>query len=113
MIAELVEHALRTRGYSTRRFADGLDAAVELAAVTPELVAPVILLDWDLPSVDGLRILRTMAANGTLRRTRVLMLTGRASEPEVREALAAGASGHLAKPFALEALLQRVRALAA
>jgi PleD family two-component response regulator len=110
VVGDLVEHALRTRGYTVRRIADGLDAAVELAAATPELVAPVVLLDWDLPSVDGLQILRTMAENGTLRRTRVIMLTGRASEAELLEALATGATDHVAKPFTVEALLQRIRA---
>ena len=108
-ISELVVHALRTRGYTVHRIADGLDAAVELAAARPELVAPVVLLDWDLPSVDGLQILRTMAANGTLRRTRVIMLTGRASQAELEEALSAGASDHVGKPFAVDVLLQRIR----
>lgn len=110
VIADLVEHALRTRGYSVRRIADGLDAAVELAAAIPDLVAPVVLLDWDLPSVDGLQILRTMAENGTLRRTRVIMLTGRASPSELEQALAAGATDHVGKPFAIDVLLQRIRA---
>jgi diguanylate cyclase (GGDEF)-like protein len=109
VIADLVEHALGTRGYSVRRIADGLDAAVELAGASPELVAPVVLLDWDLPSIDGLQILRTMAENGTLRRTRVIMLTGRASPPELEAALAAGATDHVGKPFAIEVLLQRIR----
>ena len=109
VLAELVVHALRTRGYSTRRIADGLEAAMDLAAATPEVLAPVVLLDWDLPSLDGLRILRTMAENGTLRRTRVIMLTGRASEAEVLEALQAGATDHVAKPFSVPVLMQRVR----
>jgi diguanylate cyclase (GGDEF)-like protein len=110
VIGELVVGALRTRGYSVHWIVDGLDAAVELAAATPELVAPVVLLDWDLPSVDGQRILRTMAENGTLRRTRVIMLTGKASEEAMLEALADGATDYVAKPFTIDALLQRIRA---
>jgi diguanylate cyclase (GGDEF)-like protein len=109
VLCELVEHALHTRGYSTRRIMDGLEASVDLAAATPDVVAPVVLLDWDLPSVDGLRILTTMAENGTLRRTRVIMLTGRASEAEVLRALEAGASDHVAKPFSVPVLMQRIR----
>ena len=110
VIGDLVEHALQTRGYTTRRIADGLDAAVELAAATPDLVAPVVLLDWDLPSIDGLQLLRTMAENGTLRRSRVIMMTGRASEADLLEALATGASDYVAKPFTIDVLLQRIRA---
>jgi diguanylate cyclase (GGDEF)-like protein len=108
-LCELVEHALRTRGYTTRRIMDGLEAAIELAAATPEVVASIVLLDWDLPSIDGLRILTTMAENGTLRHTRVIMLTGRASEAEVLQALEAGATDHVAKPFSIPVLMQRVR----
>ncbi|MFL5844696.1 MAG: response regulator [Solirubrobacteraceae bacterium] len=109
MLCELVEHALHTRGYTTRRFMDGLEASVELAAATPEVVAPIVLLDWDLPSVDGLRILTTMAENGTLRRSQVIMLTGRATEAEVLQALEAGAMDHIAKPFSIPVLMQRIR----
>jgi two-component system CheB/CheR fusion protein len=69
----------------------------------------VIILDWDLPSLDGLRILEIMGDNGTLRRSRVIMLTARASAEEVEQALAAGATEHVAKPFAIPDLMHSVR----
>jgi diguanylate cyclase (GGDEF)-like protein len=109
IVAVLLEHALTTRGYSFCHIDDGLEAAAALAAARPDVVARVVLLDWDLPGVDGLQLLRTMAANGTLRRSKVIMLTARAQESEVLEALEAGAVDHVAKPFSLPLLMQKVR----
>jgi len=109
VLAALLEHALHIRGYSFRHLDDGLEAAAALAAARPEIVARVVLLDWDLPGIDGLRLLRRMAENGALERSRVIMLTSRSSESDVLEALAAGAIDHVAKPFSVPVLMQRVR----
>jgi len=108
-LVELLEHALRTRGLTTRAITDGAQAQAELASSTPALVAPVILLDWDLPGVDGIDVLNRLAESGALARTRVIMLTARASEEEVLAALSAGAIDHVAKPFSVPVLMQRVR----
>jgi len=109
ILADLLEHALVTRGYRTRRLADGLEAVGLLAGADPVLRAHVIVLDWDLPSLDGLRVLHALAEGATLRRTRVIMLTGRATEAEVLRTLEAGAHDHVAKPFSVPVLMQRIR----
>ena len=70
--------------------------------------AGLILLDWDLPARDGLTVLRGLAADGTLAASRVVMLTARASQREILTALELGASDHVAKPFSLAVLMQRV-----
>lgn len=108
-LVAVLEHALEARGYTHHHVGDGLEAAAAIAAARPEVVASVILLDWDLPGIDGLALLRRMEENGTLARTRVIMLTGRASEDEVLAALDAGAIDHVAKPFSTPVLMQRVR----
>ncbi|HEX2016310.1 MAG TPA: response regulator [Solirubrobacteraceae bacterium] len=108
-LVELLEAALRTRGLSTRAITDGAQAQAELAGEQPALVAPVILLDWDLPGMDGLGVLNGLSRSGALERTRVIMLTARASEQEVLQALSAGAIDHVAKPFSVPVLMQRVR----
>jgi DNA-binding response OmpR family regulator len=69
----------------------------------------VIVLDWDLPGLDGLRVLRSLADDGVLQRSRVIMLTARVSEQEVLLALNAGAVDHVSKPFSVPVLMQRVR----
>jgi diguanylate cyclase (GGDEF)-like protein len=109
ILGGLIEHALQTRGYRTRWLTDGADAASKLAAADPEIVAPVVLLDWDLPALDGLRVLNMMRETGVLARTHVIMATGRASEAEILSALDAGAADHVAKPLSVPVLMQRVR----
>jgi len=88
---------------------DGVAAAAELGSQTPQLLAPLLLLDWDLPGLDGLRVLRALRERGVLERTTVIMLTARGAEDEVLEALEAGAVDHVTKPFSVPVLMQRVR----
>jgi DNA-binding response OmpR family regulator len=108
-LAEVIAHALRTRGYRTTIIADGDEAAGVLGGGQPSLSAPVVLLDWDLPGRDGLTVLRGLAAEGVLASTAVIMLTARASEREVIAALDLGAADHVAKPISLPVLMQKVR----
>jgi DNA-binding response OmpR family regulator/HPt (histidine-containing phosphotransfer) domain-containing protein len=109
VLARLILHALETRGYSVRWIADGATASEELGGERPRLRADLVLLDWDLPSRDGLTVLRLLAADGVLERTRVIMLTLRASERESLASLELGATDHIAKPFSLPVLMQRIR----
>jgi diguanylate cyclase (GGDEF)-like protein len=109
VLGQLLQHALQTRGYRTSWIDDGLTAGAELGSAEPRLMAPLLLLDWDLPGLDGLRLLRTLRERGVLARTRVIMLTARGTEDEVLEALEAGAVDHVTKPFSIPVLMQRVR----
>jgi DNA-binding response OmpR family regulator len=70
-----------------------------------------VLLDWDLPGRDGLTVLRGLAADGGLVHAKVVMLTFRASEREILSTLDIGAVDHVAKPFSVPVLMQRVRRL--
>lgn len=68
----------------------------------------VLLLDVDLPGVDGISVLRRLMRNGVGGHTRVIMLTARAGEPEVLEALKESAFDHIAKPFSVPVLVERL-----
>jgi DNA-binding response OmpR family regulator len=107
-LADVIAHALRTRGWEIAVIADGVEAAERLGGARPER-ARVVLLDWDLPGRDGLTVLRGLAADGVVADTAVIMLTARASEREVVAALDLGASDHIAKPISLPVLMQKVR----
>ncbi len=109
MQAELLLSSLATRGYSTRHLPDGEQARIALCGSPPALRCRVLLLDVDLPGLDGHSLLRQLAQKDLLRSMRVIMLTARASEPETLEALELGAFDHVAKPFSLPVLLHRVK----
>ncbi|HEX5870983.1 MAG TPA: response regulator, partial [Longimicrobium sp.] len=108
-IARLLQHALETRGLRHEWVSSGERAASLLTGTSPELRARVVLLDVDLPGLDGLGVLRLMARERMLERTRVIMLTVRTHENEVVRALEMGAFDHVSKPFSVPVLLQRIR----
>lgn len=104
-IAEPLARALRKAGLEVDVLGDGHDALE--AALRPD--TDLIVLDLGLPGLDGLEVCRRARAAGVT--TPVLMLTGRADEYDTVEGLDAGADDYLTKPFRLEELLARVRAL--
>ncbi|WP_420128077.1 response regulator [Longimicrobium sp.] len=108
-IARLLQHALETRGLRHEWVSSGERAASLLTGAAPELRARVVLLDVDLPGLDGLGVLQLMARERMLERTRVIMLTVRTHEAEVVRALEMGAFDHVSKPFSVPVLLQRIR----
>ncbi|HEX2207241.1 MAG TPA: response regulator, partial [Longimicrobium sp.] len=108
-IARLLQHALETRGLRHEWVSSGERASALLTGPSPELRARVVLLDVDLPGLDGLGVLRLMARERMLERTRVIMLTVRTHEAEVVRALEMGAFDHVSKPFSVPVLLQRIR----
>lgn len=109
VLAGLLIDSLQTRGYRTQRFADGREAVDALSGASPAIVPSLILLDVDLPGLDGLAVLRQLARDGVLGRTRVIMLTAHSGEAEVVEALELGACDHVSKPFSVPILTQRIR----
>ena len=84
---------------------DGAAALDEVMRRAPDL----LVLDVMMPSVDGLSVCRTMRRHGD--RTPILILTARTEVSDREAGLDAGADDYLPKPFALDELLARVRAL--
>lgn len=108
-LAELLLHSLETRGYRSHWIRDGAEAVEVLGGDTPHLRARVLLLDVNLPGMDGLGVLRKLTHDDALRGTRVIMLTVRSNELEVVKALELGAFDHVAKPFSIPVLMHRIR----
>jgi two-component system, OmpR family, response regulator MprA len=105
-VRESLRRALELEGYEIELAGDGDEALYRLEA-GPEPDA--VILDVLMPSVDGLEVCRRLRGSGS--RVPVLMLTAR-EEVESRVAgLDAGADDYVTKPFSLEELLARVRAL--
>ncbi|MGZ8625380.1 MAG: response regulator transcription factor [Actinomycetota bacterium] len=104
-VRDALERALRANGYAVSTAVDGRDGLERAAIETPDL----IVLDILMPRLDGLEACRELRAAGD--RTPVLMLTARDAVGDRVEGLDAGADDYLVKPFALEELLARIRAL--
>ncbi|MBC9711406.1 response regulator transcription factor [Streptomyces sp. TRM66268-LWL] len=100
-----VEDGLTVEGYAVRGAADGLAALSAIAAWQPDAVVTDVMM----PVLDGLALCRRLRAMGD--RTPVLVLTALGSVSERVDGLDAGADDYLVKPFALDELAARVRAL--
>ena len=104
-VRESLERALRLEGYEVETASDGAAALAAADTSEPDL----FLLDIMMPYVDGVTVCRTIRNRGIL--TPVLMLTARHEVDDRVSGLDAGADDYLVKPFALDELLARVRAL--
>jgi DNA-binding response OmpR family regulator len=88
------------------------DGAAALAAAR-EQAADLAVLDVSMPAATGLEVCAALRADPATAAIRVLLLSAGASEDDVARGLAAGADAYLAKPFAVAALVEQVRALLA
>jgi two-component system response regulator MprA len=104
-VREALALVLDLNGFDVATAADGREAIRTLAHESPDAV----VLDVLMPGIDGLEVCRRMRASGDS--TPVLMLTARAEVSERVAGLEAGADDYLAKPFAREELIARLRAL--
>jgi two-component system, OmpR family, response regulator MprA len=103
-ILDMVRRALSYEGYGVITSRDGASALASARDHNPD----VIVMDWMMPGVDGLAAVQRLRNADT---TPVLMLTGRDTVEDKLLAFEAGIDDFLAKPFAPEELIARVRAL--
>ncbi|MEU8550178.1 response regulator transcription factor [Streptomyces roseoverticillatus] len=104
-VREALRRSLAFEGYATELAVDGLDAITKTASYDPEL----IVLDVLMPRMDGLTAARRLRASGVT--VPILMLTARDTVGDRVTGLDAGADDYLVKPFELDELLARIRAL--
>ena len=105
-VRESLRRALELEGYEVELAEDGDEALARLAA---DGQPDAVVLDVLMPTIDGLEVCRRLRATGSS--LPVLMLTARAEIENRVAGLDAGADDYLPKPFALEELLARLRAL--
>lgn len=104
--ANLVKLIMEGQGYQVVRAADGREAQDMLHLMPPP---SLVLLDIQLPYVDGVNVLRTIRATPGWEGVSVVMLTADANELDVRLALALGAKDYILKPFMQDTLVARLQ----
>ncbi len=104
-LSEVLSQALREEGFAVDVANDGQEG--NFLALNEEY--DLIILDWRMPMMDGLTILKNIRKNNIT--TPVLILTGKNQEEDKVEGLNAGADDYLTKPFSLKELHARVQAL--
>ncbi|UFN42771.1 response regulator transcription factor [Nocardioides okcheonensis] len=104
-VRDSLRRSLEFNGYEVVLAADGAEALVAVGAQHPD----VVVIDVMMPRLDGIETTRALRASGN--DVPVLVLTARDAVGDRVEGLDAGADDYLTKPFALEELLARIRAL--
>jgi CheY-like chemotaxis protein len=107
-LAELLEYGLRSRGYRFLSFRNGREALRELLALDVRGTHPLVLLDVDLPALDGYSIFEALQRErpGTYR---VVFTTVHGTEDEQLRGLEAGALDYLLKPISLRVALEKIK----
>jgi two-component system phosphate regulon response regulator PhoB len=103
----LLRYNLEKQGFRVEEAADGQEALLRVAETKPDL----ILLDWMLPSLSGIEVCRQIRRRPATRDLPIIMVTARTEDQDAVRALDIGADDYIAKPFAMDALLARIRAL--
>ena len=105
LLRDLLEH----HGYVVREARDGREAVAEALALRPD----VVLMDVQMPHLDGLAAMRALRASAATARTPMIALTALAMPGDEARCREAGADEYLAKPIALQRLLKLIERLAA
>ena len=103
----LLRYNLEKQGFTVDEASDGQEALLRIAENRPDLV----LLDWMLPSLSGIEVCRQIRRRPATRDLPVIMVTARTEDADAVRALDTGADDYIAKPFAVDALMARIRAL--
>lgn len=106
-IREMVYFALESDGYEIIEAADGRQATERLAQRNPDL----ILMDWMLPDVSGLELVRRIKRDEVTKEIPIIMLTAKTEERNKIEGLDSGADDYITKPFSVKELSARIRAV--
>ncbi len=106
-LAEVIKYNLQREGYEVLLAHDGQDCLDQAVARQPD----VIVLDLMLPVLDGLEACRQLRANAATKTIRILMLTAKAEESDQLIGFGVGADDYVTKPFSVQILLERIKAL--
>ena len=106
-LATMLRYNLEKQGFRVEEAADGQEALTRIAETQPDLV----LLDWMLPAMSGLEVCRQIRRRATTRDLPVIMVTARVEDQDAVRGLNTGADDYITKPFSIEFLLARMRAL--
>jgi two-component system, OmpR family, phosphate regulon response regulator PhoB len=106
-LATLLRYNLEKAGFAVEEATDGQEALTRVAEGRPDLV----LLDWMLPALSGLEVCRQIRRRPNTRDLPIIMVTARTEDQDAVRALDLGADDYITKPFQMESLVARIRAL--
>ncbi|GIX10890.1 phosphate regulon transcriptional regulator PhoB [Elioraea sp.] len=106
-LVTMLRYNLERQGFRVDEAADGQEAITKIAEARPDLV----LLDWMLPAMSGIEVCRQIRRRPGTRDLPIIMVTARTEEADSVRGLNTGADDYITKPFSIDLLLARIRAL--
>ncbi len=106
-LATMLRYNLEKQGFRVDEAVDGQEALTRIAEAQPDIV----LLDWMLPVMSGIEVCRQIRRRPATRDLPVIMVTARTEDQDAVRGLNTGADDYITKPFSMDALLARMRAL--
>lgn len=103
----LLAKTLTGLGYDVRQASDGAEALEVIAAEKTAL--KLVLADWNMPQVNGLEMLKQVRRNSALDSVAVVMVTTETEMGHMAEALEAGATEYVMKPFTRDILVEKLQ----
>lgn len=104
---DLLEQELTDQGYAVERASDGEEAVQKVPAFDPDIV----LLDYMMPKMDGIQVIKHLKKDERYRALPIILLTGKGSSDDKVKGLDAGADDYIVKPFETFELLARIRSV--
>ena len=104
-VRRVTQRLLERNGYRTVLAKDGVDALRELQTTQPD----VLLVDIEMPRMDGFDLTRHIRSNAATRQLPIIMITSRTADKHRRVALELGVNEYLGKPYREDELLRLVR----
>lgn len=106
-LATMLRYNLERQGFRVEEATDGQEALIRIAEAQPALV----LLDWMLPVMSGLEVCRQIRRHPGMNNLPVIIVTARSEDSDAVRGLDTGADDYITKPFRIDSLLARMRAL--
>ncbi|MEM7025400.1 MAG: phosphate regulon transcriptional regulator PhoB [Pseudomonadota bacterium] len=106
-LQQVLAYNLERAGFAVEQAFDADEAMTLIAERTPDLV----ILDWMLPYMSGLELCRQLRRRANTANLPVIMLTARTEEPDRLRGLDTGADDYITKPFSIDELVARIRAV--
>lgn len=101
----LLKRLLKVHGFEVHEAGDGMEGMAQLAALGPVQLA---LVDWNMPTMDGLAFIKAVRAEPAYERTSLVMVTSENDPAHIARALMAGADEYAMKPLTAEALTDKL-----
>ena len=84
------------------------DGEAALSELTNNMPIDLVMLDWNMPVMDGITFLKQVRADNTYKDVKIIMCTSEAEKSKVVEAMKAGANNYIVKPFSPESLKEKL-----